>query len=173
LLYLLDANILIDANMYYYPIDRVPEFWDWLLMLGQTGVVKIPVEIFDEVVNPLPPVDRRDAVVGWLKENESILLFLEDSRTELVMEVAVEGYGHNLTEEEQEKIGRDPFLIAYALVDPENRCVVTNERSRPSQRRGNRHIPDVCREQNIDVRCINVFDLIRELDFRTDWQRRL
>ena len=29
-LYLLDANVLIDANRDYYPIHRVPEFWDWL-----------------------------------------------------------------------------------------------------------------------------------------------
>ena len=27
---LLDANILIVANNTYYPIDAVPEFWDWL-----------------------------------------------------------------------------------------------------------------------------------------------
>ena len=27
MLYLLDANVLIDASRYYYPIQRVPEFW--------------------------------------------------------------------------------------------------------------------------------------------------
>ncbi len=31
MLYLLDANVLIDADRDYYPIDRVPEFWDWIL----------------------------------------------------------------------------------------------------------------------------------------------
>ena len=33
-LYLLDANVLIDANRDYYPVARVPEFWDWLLEMG-------------------------------------------------------------------------------------------------------------------------------------------
>ena len=30
LLYLLDANVLIDAHRDYYPLGRVPEFWDGL-----------------------------------------------------------------------------------------------------------------------------------------------
>lgn len=29
-LYLLDANILIDANRDYYPVEAVPEYWAWL-----------------------------------------------------------------------------------------------------------------------------------------------
>ena len=27
MLYLLDANVLITANLTYYPLDQVPEFW--------------------------------------------------------------------------------------------------------------------------------------------------
>lgn len=30
MLYLLDANELITAHNLYYPIDVVPEFWEWL-----------------------------------------------------------------------------------------------------------------------------------------------
>ena len=30
MLYLLDANVLITANNLYYPIDSVPEYWEWL-----------------------------------------------------------------------------------------------------------------------------------------------
>lgn len=52
MLYLLDANVLIDANRDYYPIERVPEFWDWLAAIGEQGQAKIPLEIYAEVVNP-------------------------------------------------------------------------------------------------------------------------
>ena len=38
MLYLLDSNVLIDANRDYYPIERVPEFWDWLVAMGELGV---------------------------------------------------------------------------------------------------------------------------------------
>ena len=52
MLYLLDANVLIDANRDYYPIARVPEFWDWLLEMGRLGRIRIPLEIYEEVITP-------------------------------------------------------------------------------------------------------------------------
>ena len=30
-LYLMDANVLIRAHADYYPLDRLPQFWAWLL----------------------------------------------------------------------------------------------------------------------------------------------
>ncbi len=43
-MYLLDANTLIDAKRDYYPIDRIPEFWEWLVHMGNEGFVKIHVK---------------------------------------------------------------------------------------------------------------------------------
>ena len=37
-LYVLDANVFIDANRDYYPIERVPEFWDWLAEMADLGM---------------------------------------------------------------------------------------------------------------------------------------
>lgn len=91
MLYLLDANVLITANRTYYPLERVPEYWAWL-------------------------VNR----------------------------------------------------IAYALVDPAQRRVVTTEGSKPSATRANRKIPDVCRDLMIE--CGTPFDLNRTLNFSTNWQ---
>lgn len=45
--YLLDANVLIDANRDYYPLGRVPEFWDWLRHQGHLGNAAVPFEIFE------------------------------------------------------------------------------------------------------------------------------
>ena len=164
-LYLLDANVLIDANMYYYPIERIPEFWNWLEAMGQQGLIKIPSEIFDEVVKPRP--DDPDQGIGWLLERENSLVFEDATPADLVARVTEEGYGDNLSDVDIAKIGRDPFLIAYAVQDTTYRTVVSNEVSRPSTQGANRRVPDVCTQFN--VRCINVFQLIRELDFRTDW----
>ena len=61
MLCLLDANVLIDANRDYYPIERVPEFWDWLVEMGELGRVKIPLEIYEEIV--FPPPSRADVLV--------------------------------------------------------------------------------------------------------------
>lgn len=49
MLYLLDANTLIDANRDYYGLDSVPQFWEWLIHMGQQGSVKIPLEIYEEL----------------------------------------------------------------------------------------------------------------------------
>ena len=48
MLYLLDANTLIDAKRNYYQIDRVPEFWEWLIYRGRQKTIKIPLEIYEE-----------------------------------------------------------------------------------------------------------------------------
>ena len=168
MLYLLDANVLIDANRDYYPIERVPEFWDWLAAMGEQGQVKVPQEIYDEVVNP--PPERPDVLVDWLRANRDALLLGEEVRQDLVALVTEQGYVNTPTEVDLEKIGRDPFLIAYALVDPADRSVISHETSRPSRRGANRKVPDVCDDFN--VRHSNIFGLIRELDFRTDWRTR-
>ncbi|MDE0633240.1 MAG: DUF4411 family protein [Caldilineaceae bacterium] len=167
-LYLLDACVLIDANRDYYPIERVPEFWEWLLEMGKLDRIKIPQEFYEEVIFPRSPKDKEDPLVEWLKTNKDTLVLDEEVVVELVTRVTEQGYASDLTDEELFKIGRDPFLVAYALVDPQNRCVVTTERSSPSRSRANRKLPDVCDDFN--VRRINTFILIQELDFRTGWR---
>jgi hypothetical protein len=78
------------------------------------------------------------------------------------------GYGENLTDVDLEKIGRDPFIMAYAMAAPADRHVVSNETSRPNAQRSNRKIPDVCRQ--FGLRSCNAFSLIRQLDFKTAWE---
>ena len=83
--------------------------------------------------------------------------------------VMVEGYAPNLNEHELVKLGRDPFLIAYALVNPAGRRIVTTEVSRPKKRRANRKIPDVAKRFGIET--LNPFQFARELDFTTNWRK--
>ena len=164
MLYLLDANVLIDANRDYYPIDRIPEFWDWLLHYGNSGEVAAPTEVWEEIR------DGDDQLAVWANSPEfrDNLLFDEDADPALVARVVEHGYAPDLTDDEVEALGRDPFLISYGLVDRANRCVVTTERSKPNRIRQNRHVPDVCVYFGIFVR--NTFEFGRELNFRTNWR---
>ena len=86
----------------------------------------------------------------------------------MVAHVTDQGYADDLTDDEVEKIGRDPFLIAYALTAPEEIRVVSTEVSKPTKQRANRRLPDVCRD--FQVECINTFEFVRRLDFSTSWQ---
>lgn len=165
MLYLLDSNVLITASKTYYQIDRVPEFWDWLIHMGEQGNIKIVKEVYEEITN------GTDALKDWARQEEVEAALRFDGLADigLVRRVIANGYAPDLTDEEIEKVGRDPFLIAYALADVGNRTIVTTEVSKPRRVRANRHIPDVC--ASLGVPCLNTFDLTTALNFRTDWQR--
>ena len=164
MLYLLDANVLIAANRDYYPLGRVPEFWDWLLDRATRQQTKISVEVYEEAL-----AGAEDDLTRWLRENRDTLLLDENVDEGLVAQVTEVGYAPDLSDEEVERVGRDPFLIAHALGEPAQRVVVTTEHSKPRKQRANRHIPDVCRD--LGVRCCNTYEFIEALDFTTGWRR--
>ena len=160
-LYLLDANVLIRAHEDYYPIDRIPQFWTWLLLMASNGTVKMPVQIYDEVAH------SSDMLGEWLRQTDvkEALILAEKTDAAQVRHVIAHGYAPDLNDVELESIGRDPFLIAAALSGGD-RVVVTREVSRPSKQRANRKIPDVCSGFGLTV--INDFGLYRELRFGID-----
>jgi hypothetical protein len=171
MLYLLDANVLITANNFYYAIDQVPEYWEWLAHMGRQGRVKMPFEIFEEVKDG-PKDAEKDLLFAWLQEdaNKKALLLDEKVNLELVRKVIAQGYASDLTDDEVEQIGRDPFLIAYGLA-AKARCVVTVEISKPKMQRQNRKVPDVCK--TMAAQCCNPFEFNRALGFRTQWRADL
>jgi hypothetical protein len=159
-LYLIDANVLIRADADFYPIDRVPQFWDWLLEKALEEAVKMPREIYDEVA------PSKDQLGQWLRNSvvkEAIILADKPSRINL-QSVLDRGYGQGLTDVDLEKIGRDPFLIAAAM-GYSDRVVVTREVSKPSALKANRKVPDVCKALRIEA--INDYELYRRLKFST------
>lgn len=164
MVHLLDANVLINANRLYYPLQRVPEFWEWLEYQGALGNVKVPLEIAEEIR------DGQDDLAEWLSQRTCLDAMLMQTETDVehIQRVLQEGYAPDLTDQELEIIGKDPFLIAAALSDPVGHCVVSAEVSRPSTQRQNRKVPDVCRQ--FSIRCIDGFALVRELDFTTSWK---
>jgi hypothetical protein len=166
-LYLLDANVLITANSSYYPLDQIPEFWSWVHHQATSSRMKIPREIMEEI-----KAGRKDddPLLDWIctAEIEAALLLDEAVEVALVQHVVSAGYAPNLSDDEVEKIGRDPFLIAYALANPAGRTVVTTEVSKPSAQRANRRVPDVC--QALGALSCGPFALNKALGFRTGWK---
>lgn len=162
-IFLLDADTLIKADRTYYPRKRFPIFWDWLLAQGQSGKIKVPTEQYEEIIA------GSGDLVDWLKEKDVriALEFEEEVDPTLVTSVIEGGYAVDLDESEILEIGRDPFLIAHALRSPKNRTVVSFEVSKPSKKRQNRKVPDVCHD--FKIRCITIFEVLEELDFTTEW----
>ncbi|OYQ36520.1 DNA-binding protein [Niveispirillum lacus] len=160
MLYLLDANVLIRAHEDYYPIDRVPQFWDWLLKVADAGHVKMPFEIHDEIAISNGPLK------DWICEAEAKkkLILDEQVSKDLLHKVLSIGYAPDLTDSELEMVGRDPFLISYALVTAD-RVVVTKEVSKPSKQRANRKVPDVC--NSVGAAWMKDFEFFRAMNFNT------
>jgi len=158
--YLLDANVMIRAHEDYYPIDRIPQFWDWLASLGEAGTAKVPYEIYGEIAVSSGPLH------DWLTDATiSKIMVLDEKIDPVNLNTALKvGYAHDLNDSEIEEIGHVPFLIGYALADITGFTVVTKEVSAPSKQRANRRVPDVCR--TFGIRSINDFDFYRELNFK-------
>ena len=159
MLYLLDANVLIRAHEDYYPLDRIPQFWDWLTAQASAGRVKMPLEIHDEIATGTGVL--KDWITSRHVKNELILP--EEVDSTLLNHVLNTAYGPNLTDQEHEQVGRDPFLVAYGLMG-KDRVIVTKEVPKPSKSRGNRKVPDAC--DSVEVPWTPDFKFYRDLDFR-------
>lgn len=137
--------------------------------MGTTGRVKMPFEIFEEVKDG-PDDAEKDLLFAWLQDSHHKKAMLLDAAVDpaLVQQVLTAGYAPDLTDDEVEQIGRDPFLIAHAL-SAQPRCVVTVETSQPRKQRQNRKIPDVC--NTFGQAWCNPFQFNRALGFRTQWKQ--
>jgi hypothetical protein len=162
MIYLLDANTLINAHRTWYALNRVPEFWRWILHYAEAGTVKVPSEIYAEVEG------GTDELAAWMKDadHKKALRLAEDADLANV-QVVLAQYGDPLSEADLIKIGQDPFLIAAALGHAD-RCVVTAEVSSPGKQGANRKVPNVC--DDCGVTWMTPVAFINELDFTTGWE---
>ena len=60
-MYLLDANILIDAKNRYYGLDFAPAFWDWIVTAHASGRIFSIDAVRDEID------DKKDELSLWSK----------------------------------------------------------------------------------------------------------
>ena len=167
MLFLLDTNVLIEAKNLYYPLDRIPQFWAWIVWHAELGQIKIPTQVIVEIERGR----EDDDLLIWVKSNRKQLEFSEDIDEIDWLRMLTIGYGFSPTEVEEEALvdkRADPYLVALALSNTAERCIVTLESSKALPRNlplpSNRKIPTVC--DLLNIRHINTFELIRELDFR-------
>jgi len=165
MLYLLDANTLINPHDTYYGMDCVPEFWSWMEFQARKNIYRIPPMIYQEIQ------PKSEEFRQWLYRNKRILILKEDENYALIRNVISEGYGNKITDVQLKRIGADPFLIASALEDSQGRCVVTNEVSKLTAKGAKRKIPDICDQLN--VKWISMVDFIKVHGFKTRWKSEI
>jgi hypothetical protein len=82
-----------------------------------------------------------------------------------MQKVFVTAYAPDVNDTEVGQIDQDPFLIAYACVNPSERCVVCNETWKSTAKRAGRRIPNACAD--VGIHCCDTFAMLRELGFKT------
>jgi hypothetical protein len=131
----------------------------------------LPSEILNEILaGKESSKATADRLLQWINQPhiQNALLLDEKVNGDFVDQVLEQGYGPKVTDTELEVIGRDPFLIAYAMVDVANRCIVTTEVSAPSKQRQNRKLPDV--SEQFGVLWLPPHVANRNLGFTTNWK---
>ena len=107
----------------YYPLDGVPEFWEWIDHQATNGRIKLPVEVLDEV---LAGSKKEDPLLDWMTAHKDVLRLKEKVDPSLVNKVVTEGYAPDLTDDELIEIGQD------SDIDPDGREPATPAPTEPS-----------------------------------------
>ncbi|MEI6315652.1 MAG: DUF4411 family protein [Syntrophus sp. (in: bacteria)] len=159
-IFLLDANVFIEAAKRYYAFDIAPGYWNALIKHATNGHVrsidKIKVEI-DRV---------NDELKTWVGRNYH--QWFESTRQQDVIDayaiVMVWAQGQNqYTDGAQAEFARsaDGWLIAFALA--KGCIVVTHEQYDPVGKREIK-IPNACK--GVGVPYMDTFGMLRELGVR-------
>ena len=159
--YVLDANVFIEAARHYYAFDLCTRFWDILLQHANEGTI----ESIDRVLKQ--DLDKgKDELSTWANDEFSHAFCSTDE------DDVIESYGRIMTWVQGQSQytdaakaefanAPDGWLVAYAVA--RGRIVVTHEVLNPDIRR-KIPIPNVC--EAFHIRYINTFDMLRELGAR-------
>lgn len=155
MIYLLDANTLIEAKNRYYSMTICPGYWTWILQSHSKGAVAS----IDPVGNELK--QGHDELAAWAKQHDQLFWDVSDNETQeafakVATHVASQAHQMKAGAVDEFLAGADPWLIAKAMTTPD--CVlVTHEQFNPQLKR-KFSIPNVC--QAFGMQWINTFQAL-------------
>ena len=161
IIYLIDANIFMQAARTYYSFDIAQPFWDALVEFGNQGRIISIDKVFQEIK------EGDDRLREWAV-NEFVNYF-DNTQTEEILECYAElvkwansqsQYTQKAKDDFMEETNADAWVVAYAIAN--NCMVVTSERQRPDSKKII-PIPNVC--SAFDILCCDTFDLLKKLSF--------
>ena len=146
-MFIIDSNILIEAKNFHFPLAPTHPFWDWLVMLGKKGEIKIPEEVYKELEA------GNDNLPEWLQRHKSLFFLSKNnaySELPSVLESYTALYGSEISETELEVMKADPWVIAHAKALGGG--VICNERIKAKVLKSVKEVkvPSVCKMLNIE-----------------------
>lgn len=165
MIYLLDANTLIEAKNRYYSMTICPGYWSWILQSNGQGIVASIETVGDELKQ------GNDELANWAKQHDRLFWDVSDEATQTAF-AQVAAHVASLAPHmkpgavDEFLSGADPWLIAKAMTTPD--CVlVTHEQHNPQMKR-KFSIPNVC--QPFGVKCLDTFAVLTATSARFDLQ---
>jgi hypothetical protein len=151
MIYLLDANIFIQAKNLHYGMDFCPAFWDWIVEKNAAGEVFSIDKVADEIAA------GKDDLSDWVKQYNEIFRKTDSEVASHFSKVSTWVMSQNF---EQGAINifmqvADFYLIAHALAG--NHTLVTHEVPANSPRRIK--IPNVC--AGLGLRFMTPYEMLR------------
>jgi predicted nucleic acid-binding protein len=152
-MYLVDANILIDAKNRYYAFDIAPGFWAWLDQAHRNEQVISIDAVRDELLA------GHDELADWAKARRDFFLPADQLTVQNFAPLSTWAASQNYKPAALQEFTRDQAdfaLIAHAAGHGD--IVVTNEQPRPDSRKKVK-IPDACAAMG--VRTADIFTVLR------------
>jgi hypothetical protein len=158
--YVLDANVFIEAARRYYAFDLHTRFWDILNQHAENGIIESIDRVQDELAR------EKDELAAWADSTFSHAFCSTDKQDVIESYRMVMTWVQGQTQfTDAAKVdfagGADGWLAAHAMV--RGRTLVTHERADPFTRK-KVPIPNVC--EQFHVRYVDTFTMLRELRVR-------
>ena len=143
-MYVVDANVLIEAKNRYYAFDLAPGFWKWLERVNEGGAVCSIDPIFEEIIK------GDDELKMWAREHRSFFCPIGQGPVKHFSRITQWAVSQNYSPAALSAFtgnDADYLIIAYACAY--NCTVVTHEIPAPSARKRVK-IPDACKAMGVD-----------------------
>ena len=150
--YLLDANVFIQAKNLHYGFDFCPAFWEWLVVQNDKGKVASIEKVADE----LRAGD--DELAEWaVARDDDFFLSPNDAVLPALGVVSnwVSGYGYQPSAVTTFQQVADYWLIAHALA---HKCIVVTHEV-PADTTRKIKIPNAC--IGLGLRCMTPYEMLR------------
>ena len=153
MMFLIDANVLIEAKNRYYAFDIAPGFWYWLEKACSRDVVCSIERIREELLQ------GKDELSDWARDHRDFFFPLDDRTAQVFPGLSGWARSQNLTDDALNAFAADAadfMLVAHASA---HSCtVVTHEKTGNGSRKRVK-IPDAC--VALGVPCVDTFDMLR------------
>ncbi|BBZ65491.1 hypothetical protein MINS_09200 [Mycolicibacterium insubricum] len=151
-MYVIDANVFIDAKNRHYGLDFAPGFWDWLVEQNNDGSLCSIADVKKELDA------GKDELSKWATTNSGLFVALDPPVQASMQTLSTWANSGTFTGAAVNTFlaGADYPLVAFAHAH--SHTVVTHERSQPNAKK-RILIPDACTA--IGVNCVDPFTMLR------------